>query len=135
MATNDDSQATTINREIGAWIRMLRKQWMAPIGKVPEEDEVNWKFWRRFLYAFVGSFTFAAGLLLFRLLDFGLPFLGDPMVASGQIVIFLIMVPYIVWFAWLVSWRDFGYGPVRLFLSAILLPALVVAVIERVVVP
>ena len=120
---------TTINRETGAWIRELRQQWMSPIGKIPDEEHC-WGPWKRFACAFVGALTFIAALILHRVAVLGIE---NPDVLKLYLnwlgIVLFIGIPYSIWFSWLVSWRNFGHGPVRLFLSGMLLPAFVYAVL------
>ena len=52
--------------------------------------------------------------------DFGLLF--------GFVVLAMLAVS--VWFAWLVSWRDDKYNPIRLFASGLILPAFVWTLVE-----
>ena len=116
---------TTINREIAAWIRELRLQWMPPA----EECSVKtpcWGFWKRFACAFVGAVTFFAALVLSRVVGLGIDHPDVFGLYTNVWGILLFMgIPYSIWFSWLVSWKDFGHGPVRLFLSGMFLPAFV----------
>lgn len=129
-----NKQSTTINRAIGTWISTLHAQWMTPVEKISaekpaEEEDKSWEPLKRFLIALLGSFTFLGGVLFSRAMNVGIQYISDPSFTPVYLLVLVIVVPYSMLFAWLVSWRDFGYGPVRLFLSAVFLPALVLAVI------
>ena len=129
---------TTINREIAAWIRDYREQWMSP-SKASSVKAPQWGFWKRFACAFVGALTFIITLFLVRFRGLGIeyPDIATPDIFGfyvNVLVIFLFLgIPYSIWFSWLVSWRDFGHGPVRLFLSGMFLPAFVYTVVGVVV--
>ena len=94
-----------------------------------------WKrAWPRYLCAFVGSLT-VLGVIVFRQLPEYMYFVTDPAI---QALLYIGTASYVlaaVWFTWLVCCRDFGYGPVRLFLSGIILPGtvvfLLVLILER----
>lgn len=107
---------TTINREIGAWIRAFRDHWMA-------QTNNGWSGKKRFGCALVGSIISVLAIVLSRIdrSDISvLELMGLDFIYV--IALYLIFsVPFIIWFAWLVSWKDFGHGPVRLFLSSIFL--------------
>ena len=107
---------TTINREIGAWIRDFREHWMA-------QTNPGWNGKKRFGCALVGSIISVLTIVLSRIDKSGI---SVPELLRVDfiyvIVLYLILsVPFIIWFAWIVSWKDFGHGPVRLFLSSIFL--------------
>lgn len=108
----DEHQNTTINRELGEWIRRLRCQWMS-------RNPDDWRRPRRFFYGLAGSATvFGAWTAE------GIPFLLE---FSTRDILSAIStgVVFPSWFAWLVSWKNFNHGPVRLYLSGIFLSALV----------
>ena len=133
MKTEEEIHVPTINREIGAWLRELRQQWMVPIGKHIEKHsdaKPYWGFWKRFACAFVGVFTFVATLLLVRFENLGVVVRPDSTILHLQSNILVLSIPYLIWFSWLVSWRDFGHGPVRLFLGGVFMPSLVWAVVS-----
>ena len=116
----DQDQYTTINRELGEWIRRLRCQWMS---RNPE----NWGRPHRFFYGLLGAATvFGAWTIpnigLFESLDFW---------AVLWAILNGVVPPF--WFAWLVSWKDFSHGPVRLYLSGMFLSMLVLYIIRNVV--
>ena len=115
----------TINGEVAKWIEVLRQQWLGPVN-------LEWKFSARFLCAFVGSLTVFGTAIPFRIADDIQRVLFDPLfnVSFLFVLIPLIVIPS-AWFAWLVSWKDFGHGPVRLYLSAIILPILVWSIISK----
>ena len=107
---------TTINREIGAWIREFREQWMV-------RTNPGWSFPQRFLCAFVGACISVLAVILSLIPDVNISFLEIALgnLAPVFLVLFILAIPFIFWFAWLVSWKDFHHGPIRLFLSSIFL--------------
>ena len=117
----DQSRYTTINRELGEWIKRLRCQWMS---RNPNE----WGRPHRFFYGFTGGVT-VFGVWMF---------LPDRLLVVGQgglwevflVMLYVFLPP--LWIAWLVSWKDFRYGPVRLYLSGIFLSMLVLYIISNV---
>ena len=121
----------TVNEEIAEWIKVLRKQWLTPVNQ-------KWGFGLRFLCAFAGSLSVFTLVAFFRLADTmgilvtDILLTGDFYYFSIIFIALLISVSVAIWFAWLVSWRDFGYGPARLYLSGIVLPTLAWLIISRV---
>ena len=116
----------TVNEEISEWIRVLREQWLTPVDQ-------GWGFGRRFFCALVGSlsvFMLVAFSRLVTWLDLALEDFSNygPILGLALVISFLVAV----WFAWLVSWKDFGYGPVRLYFSGIVLPTLAWLIVSRV---
>ena len=117
---SDPPHYTTINRELGEWIKRLRCQWMS---QNPDE----WSRPVRFLYGLLGAATVFVSwaipnAVLLTGADWWTKLWG---ILAG------IAPP--LWFAWLVSWKDFKYGPIRLYLSGIFLSMLVLYVIRNVV--
>ena len=121
--------STTINREIGAWIKDFREQWMA-------RTNPGWNGFQRFLCAFIGSCVSVLTVIVTLIPDVDVSFLDLAMggLASPLLVLFIIAIPFILWFAWLASWRDFHHGPIRLFLSSIFLVILTFSLMRWIVV-
>lgn len=107
---------TTINREIGAWIREFREQWIA-------RTNPGWNFWQRFLCALIGSCISVLAVILYLIPDVTTTIRDIEQGGFGFVLLFflILILPFILWFAWLVSWKDFHHGPIRLFLSSIFL--------------
>ena len=117
---------TAINQEIGAWIREFRIQWMSPLK--PSWDALL----PRFLCALAGALTVFGTLYVNALLDRGY-FLSDLATVLVSVFLFVVYLIAATWFAWLVSFRDFGYGPTRLYLSGVTLPGAVLLVLVNVI--
>ena len=117
---SDPHHYTTINRELGEWIKRLRCQWMS-------RNPDNWKRPVRFLYGLLGAATV---FVAWAIPNTGLLTGEDVWTISSGILIGFVPP---LWFAWLVSWKDVNHGPVRLYLSGIFLSMLVLYVIRNVV--
>ena len=117
---SDPLHYTTINRELGEWIKRLRCQWMS-------RNPDNWSRPVRFLYGLLGAATV--------FVSWAIPNTGLLTGASWWTMFYGILAGIAppLWFAWLVSWKDFNHGPVRLYLSGIFLSMLVLYVIRNVV--
>lgn len=115
----------TVNEEIAEWIKMLRNQWLVPVNQ-------GWGFGRRFLCALAGSLSVFMLVVFFRLAGYLDIAIADPLIYPQIGLALLISVPVASWFAWLVSWKDFGYGPARLYLSGIVLPTVAWLIVSRV---
>ena len=89
---------TTINREIGAWIREFREHWMA-------RTNTGWNGKKRFGCALVGSIISVLTIVLSRipLLDISVLEFAEVGLIFVFLMFLLFSVPFIVWFAWLVS--------------------------------
>ena len=96
-------------------IRSLTKQWFG----APAPD-LN--FTKRFLCAGAGSVTFFLVGFYNSLLPETLQLIIDPLYILSNIVAYFLFTMISMWFAWLVSWQDMQYGPIRLYLSGFLLP-------------
>lgn len=115
-----ENQHTTVNRELGEWIRRLRCQWMS-------RNPDNWRRPWRFFYGLAGSATVFGAWTI----D-GIPTTRE--LSTMDIVSAVSTgVVFPVWFAWLISWKNFNHGPVRLYLSGIFLSALVLYLTHEVV--
>ena len=91
---------------------------------------------KRFFYPFVGAFTFFFFLIILRLREIPVP-MKDAVerrdiisqVMSDQGTIFAVSLALIVfpslWVAWLVSWPERPYSPLRLYLAGLTFPILV----------
>ena len=93
--------------------RRILDHWFAPTAR-------RWGWLKRFSFAFVGSVTFflAWGVYISSVLDiWTTPDLADVGRLLGFVGVFGSL-----WFAGLTVWKDFGYGPIRLYLSGFLLP-------------
>ena len=91
-----------------------------------DKSAKGWSDKQRFACAWVGAFTFGGTFYVMEVVDKLSEFDADsalrwilPLPAAA----FLLVAP--AWFAWMVSSRDLGHGPVRLYLSGLVLPALV----------
>lgn len=116
----------TINKEIAEIIRVLRKQWLA-------SDNRPRKRYYRFGYAFLGSFSFFLIIIVDHFgIDIKVISFDPEFIPVGILTTAVVIIPSIL-FAWLVSWRDSGYGAVRLFLSGLTLPTLTYGIISRVI--
>ena len=106
-------------------IRRLANLWFGPAA-------YDWSFTKRFLCAGAGSATFFLAWLFIQVPRETLKLLIDPFylptVLSASFI--LVVVPC-AWFAWLVSWRDMQYGPIRLYLSGFLLPYFVWWLVDK----
>lgn len=113
----------SVNHALGGWLVQLRDQWFAPVNP-------PLSIWRRFIYAFMGSFFWVMYLAFANLDTSATPALLNPLVIvpadpSLRVLVFVV-VPLV--FAWLVSWPTRPYSPTRLFLGGLLLPALATAI-------
>ena len=118
-----------LNEELAEWVAELRNLWS---GKI--EDPLS--HLKRFFYAFIGAFTFFFFLVILRLQEIPSPaenlverrdpisqLISDP--AFVFVVSFGLIIIISLWVAWLVSWREQPYSPLRLYLSGLTFPALV----------
>ena len=116
----------TINKEIAHIIGVLSKQWLAS-DNPPRHRSY------RFGYALVGSFSFFLTVVFARSpVDIKVIAFDPSFTPLYLAAITMIVIPS-AWFAWLVSWRDSGYGPVRLYFSGLTLPTLTFWIISRVI--
>ena len=105
-------------------IRRLANQWFGPAAH-------DWSFTKRFLCAGAGSATFFLALIFIQILRENLKLLIDPFYLPTILSAYLILFVLSAWFAWLVSWRDVQYGPIRLYLSGFLLPYFVWWLVDK----
>lgn len=107
-----------ITKELAEWLRAIRSGWTE---SVPEPLSIGW----RRLYACAGSFTWLVGFVLVLIRDplYGILILPHPT------SVFNVLVPYSLFFGWLVAFAERRAGPVRLFLDGVILPAATVAII------
>ena len=118
-----------LNEELAEWVADLRKMWS---GKI----EGSLSHLKRFLYAFVGACTFFFFLFVLRLRELLIAekeaverrdpiseLLADPL--GFFVVSFGLMIIPSIWVAWLVSWPEHPYSPLRLYLAGLILPVLV----------
>ena len=118
-----------LNEELAEWVAELRNLWS---GKIP----YSLSHLKRFLYAFLGAFTFFFFLVMLRFReilsvqdvlaerrDAISEVLKDPLILWGGSLGWIIGSS--LWIAWLVSWRKQPYSPMRLYLAGLTFPALV----------
>lgn len=86
----------------------------------------GWSRKKRFFYALTGSSTFAIGILSAVTIQRSIFFESDLRVDWVVMLITgIVLLPGSLWFAWLVSWKDMKYGPIRLYLAGLSLPTTV----------
>ena len=93
--------------------RRILDHWFAPTAK-------RWGRLKRFSFTFVGSVTFFLAWGVYVSFVLGTP--TTPDLSDVNVLLGLVGVPGSIWFAGLTAWKDFGYGPIRLYLSGFLLP-------------
>ena len=111
-----------LSEEFAQWVSLLREQWSG-------EVEAPLHYIKRFLYAFVGSFTFFAVLFLGRL--YGAmggqverrDVLSELFSSPDALLVFTVVVS--TWFAWLVSWQEKKYSPMRIYFAGLVFSGLV----------
>ena len=116
-------QSGPIAKEVAKILAEIRRQWF------PLPPKSSWPRKRRFLICLVGSSTFCVTIPVIRLSDTEL--IEDAILFDFDIWVLIVSIGLIVslWFAYLASWSDQARGPVRLFFSGLLLPALTMFVI------
>ena len=125
IASSDSKPTKSLSAELGKWVEVLREQWMSPI------DETLPR-WKRFCFAFAGSFTF------FSYLFFGMVLIDDSTAVRQEIDVIPVANRAIIgsffcsWFAYLISWMKVSYSPTRLYLSGFSLPAIITTVLFRI---
>lgn len=104
-------------------IKRFDEAWFEPVA-------CGWSRPKRFVYSWSGSITFSvvAGVVLADRWFFDLVADSSLRWLFGFVV--LAMVAVSAWFAWLVSWRNENYNPIRLFVSGLVLPAFVWTLVE-----
>ena len=110
--------ARVIKRFDDAWFEPVASGWSRP---------------KRFMYSWSGSITFSvvAGVVLANQWLIDLSADSDLRLLFGFTVLALVAMS--AWFAWLVSWRNENYNPIRLFVSGLVLPAFVWTLVEFVI--
>ena len=104
-------------------LREVSEQWLHP---PPEKD---WGLFKRFLPAAAGSFTFFLFAPWTRVLE---PEYLDRILPFGAVVVgiqILIVAVGTLWFGYLASWGEHPRGPVRLYFTGMVLPALTMGII------
>ena len=125
--------------EVAQWLRAFRFQWIGRYSSVPDQEKPNFGKGQRFLIAFFGSMTFwFVGFILYiigNIADIDRQReIGPQLDFIGNAFPFILLLTFglSIWFAWLISWKNNQFGPIRLYLSALLLSAFVFEVISRV---
>lgn len=104
-------------------VRRLADQWFGPAAH-------GWSFPKRFLCAGVGSATFFLALFLGRITPDYSRLLTDPLYLLSNLPVYFVVITFSAWFAWLVSWKDMQYGPIRLYLYGFLLPYFIARLVD-----
>ena len=114
-----ESRPISLSSELGELVKLVRKQWLDPVNP-------GWGQGKRFLMALMGSLTF---------LGIVIP-LAKEKSALFITTEFILLIPGIVlaslWFAWLGSWKDGGYSPMRLYFSGLIPPSIVALIVKEV---
>ena len=110
-----------ITKELAEWLHAIWLDWTE---SVPEPLPIGW----RLFYAVGGSFTWLVGLGLVTVVDprFVNFVFADPTSVSFTLALLALCS---LWFGWLVAFAKRPFGPVRLFLNGLLLPAATVSII------
>ncbi len=141
LSSHEESQVSRkrpFSYEVAQWLRAFRIQWVGHAPTEAEPEKPKFGNPKRFMIAFLGAFTFwFFGLLIYILND-----LVDSdkqklmaqldIISNSFLLIVIFSFALSAWFAWLISWRDNQFGPVRIYLSALLLSAFVFEIISRV---
>lgn len=105
-------------------IRRIDKHWFGVAAH-------GWSPAQRCLCASAGSSTFFLALFFSQLPSETIKYLTDVSYIYTNVLIYIFLIMFSVWFAWLVSWKDMKYGPTRLYLSGFLLPYFVWFLVAR----
>ena len=125
----------SIAEEIAMIVRELRCQWFS------SHSQTEWPLLKRIVPSFFGSLTFFVTATFVRLSEVEM---SQDETVSGQIgaisnliifadvwiAIVAIVIVYSVLFAYLSSWRDSAYGPVRLYFLGLLIPAFTMIIVR-----
>ena len=114
-----ESRPISLSSELGELVKLVREQWLEPVCP-------GWGQWNRFLMALMGSLTFL-GIII--------PILEEKFflfVATEPILLYAGILVASMWFAWLGSWKDGGYSPMRLYFSGLIPPSIVALIVKEV---
>ena len=123
---SDSQEPNPLLDALADLVRRLSDHWFGPAA--------CWGFTKRFLCAGAGSVS----LFLMVILDFILQDTGQ--LTDIRSPIFLLVIALVAltiflipcaWFAWLVSWENMHYGPIRLYLSGFTLPYLLFWLVSK----
>ena len=118
-SSTEESQPISLSSELAKWVKLLREQWMEPV-------KPGWGQGKRFLTAFIGSLTFLGIVIPVLKENFWFVAVTEPVMATLSIIILSM------WFAWLGSWKDGGYSPMRLYFSGLIPPSIVALILKEV---
>ena len=124
-----------LNEELAEWVAELRGMWS---GKI----EAPLSHRKRFLYPFIGAFTYFFFLIILRLREIPIPkkdvverrdIISQVISDQGTIfaVSFTLIMVSSLWVAWLVSWPERAYSPLRLYLAGLTFPILISLVLMK----
>ncbi|MCY4614079.1 MAG: hypothetical protein OXB94_10735 [Nitrospira sp.] len=118
-SSNEETRAISLSSELAEWVKLLRAQWMEPVNS-------GWGQGKRFLMALAGSVTFF--VIVIPALKENLPLF----VVTEPIILPSVVFHLSLLFAWLGSWKDGGYSPMRLYFSGLTPPAIVALIVKEV---
>ena len=118
-SSTKESQVISLSSELGELVKLVRKQWLDPVCP-------GWGQGKRFLMALAGSLTFLGVVIPALKENLPLYVVTEPMILSAVIIYASLL------FAWLGSWKDGGYSPMRLYFSGLIPPSIVALILKQV---
>ena len=106
------------------WVKLIREHWFK------ESDEV-WTSRKQFIFTFLGAFTYFTVVFTTSLISGVAVFQIQIFFATIYVIYVWVVLAVIVsvFFGSILAWLPRKTGPVRLYLSGVALPALVMSII------
>ena len=113
-----------LSEEMSEWVKLIREHWFQ------ESDEV-WTSRKQFIFTFLGAFTYFTVVFTTSLISGVAVFQIEILFATIEIFYIwtVVIVILSVFFGSILAWLPRKTGPVRLYLSGVALPALVMSII------
>ena len=118
-SSTKEGRPISLSSELGELVKLVRKQWLDPVYP-------GWGQGKRFFMALAGSLTFLGVVIPALKENLPLYVVTEPMILSAGIIYASLL------FAWLGSWKDGGYSPMRLYFSGLIPPSIVALILKQV---